>query len=132
MKKFTFAFASLLLFTLLFSCEKETKEEEVKDAVVTLVKPLENEVFQAGDTVFIEGVANSDTDLHGYNVILYNMKTQMNVLNQGYHVHGKSLPFSEKWINTVSDTTEFKLTIQVAIDHEGTLQSKERKIICLP
>lgn len=130
MKKY-FSFL-IIVCLVLFSCNKEEPKQEDKKATITIEKPFVEQVYNLGDTVFISGTASFDADLHGYNVMLLNTKTNMNVLSQGYHVHGKVLNFNEKWVNTVTDTTELNVIIQVAVDHDGTLQSVERKIVCLP
>jgi hypothetical protein len=39
---------------------------------------------------------------------------------------------NEAWKNTVADTSEMKITVEVAIDHDGTLKSFERIVTCYP
>ena len=127
----------LSLCAVLFSataCKKDKDEAETpkSDPVFTLSAPLENQVYGYGDTIRINGTVTADYEMHGYNVRLYNITSGMNVLNQGYHVHGDSFVISEIWKNTVSDTSQFKIIIDAAIDHEGTIASSERAITCNP
>ncbi len=123
----------LLLSVSIVSCKKETEEEEpAANAVITINTPNENEVYAYGDTVKITGTIAADAEMHGYNVRLVNLSSGMNILNQGYHEHGSSFIVNESWKNSVSDTTQMKIIIDAAIDHEGNLTTKERIITCYP
>jgi len=115
------------------ACKKDKEEESTikKDPVFTF-SPAENQIFEYGDTVKVNGTISADYDMHGYNVRLYKVTPGMNVLNQGYHVHGNNFVISEAWKNTVSDTTQLRIIIETAIDHEGTIVSSERTVTCYP
>lgn len=129
---------SLLLFaallTTLMACKKETNPTTTSEVVVNLnlVSPTENQTYQFGDTVKILGSLSSATSLHGYNIRLNHPTINMFVINQAYHEHGTVFNLNERWVNNVTDTTELKLIIDVAIDHDGTLKTFEKYITCYP
>ncbi len=132
MKKALIIFLGIISLTV-FSCKKETSEPTViSDPTFNLTSPVLNETYNFGDTIKVIGSISADYDLHGYNVIIKNLKTGMNVLNQGYHLHQSSYTIDEAWKNTVVDTSEMKITVDVAIDHDGTLKSFERIVTCYP
>lgn len=127
----TFLYLSLISASLFVaSCNKHTEEDEPATAVFTISTPVENQVYNYGDTVKIAGTISADLEMHGYNVRLVNLSTGMNVLNNGYHAHGTSFVVNESWKNTVSDTTQMKIIIDAAIDHDGNLSTLERTITC--
>ena len=132
MKKSFIIFLGIISLTVI-SCKKETSEPTVlADPTFNLTSPVLNETYNFGDTINLIGSASADYEMHGYNVIIKNLKTGMNVLNQGYHLHQTSYIFDEKWKNTVTDTSQMKITIDVAIDHDGNLKSYERIVTCYP
>lgn len=132
MKKSFIIFLGITSLTVI-SCKKETSEPTVlADPTFNLTSPVLNETYNFGDTIKVIGSVSADYDLHGYNVIIKNMKTGMNVVNQGYHLHQSSYTIGEAWKNTVADTSEMKITVEVAIDHDGTLKSFERIVTCYP
>ena len=116
------------------SCKKETEKEEdvAAVAIFTITTPVENQVYAFGDTVKIDATIVADADMHGYNVRLVNLSSGMNILNQGYHEHAKSFTVNESWKNSVTDTTQLKIILDAAIDHEGNISTKERIITCYP
>jgi hypothetical protein len=131
MKKYLYI--GLAAISVLQACQKDKEAETVKaDPVFTFLAPAENQVYNYGDTVHIDGTITALYDMHGYNVKLYNEATQQLVLNQGYHQHATSFTVSEAWKNTVADTTILKLTIDAAIDHEGGIATKEVTLTCYP
>lgn len=118
------------------SCKKEDQtEEEYEPAAVptfTIDTPIENQSFAYGDTIKITGTITSETDMHGYNVRLIDLSTNMNLVDKVYHEHGNSFTFSESKKITVSDTTQMTIIIDAAIDHEGNIATKSRSITCYP
>ena len=132
MKKSFIIFLGIISIVLI-SCKKETeKTTEASDPTMNLVSPILEETYQFGDTVKIIGNISADYEMHGYNIIIKNLTSGMNVLNKGYHLHQSSYTINENWKNSVSDTSQMKITIDVAIDHDGTLKSFERIVTCYP
>lgn len=131
--KHLFLIAGILIF--LASCKKETEEqshESEAEVVLSLVSPTENQTYQLGDTVRILGTISSTSDLHGYNLRLNHPVLNMFVINKAFHEHGTSFKVNEFWVNNVTDTTVLKLTMDVAIDHDGKLKTFEKFITCYP
>lgn len=131
--KHLFLIAGILI--ILASCKKETEEqshESDAEVILNLVSPTDNQSYQLGDTVKILGTITSTSDLHGYNVRLNHPILNMFVINKAFHEHGTSFNVNEYWVNNVSDTTQLKLIIDVAIDHDGTLRTFEKFITCYP
>lgn len=132
MKKSLIIFLGIISLTMI-SCKKTNSDPiVVADPVFNLTNPVLNETLNYGDTLKVIGTVTADYEMHGYNIIIKNLKTGMNVINQGYHLHQTSYIFDEKWKNTVTDTSQMKITIDVAIDHDGTLKSYERIVTCYP
>lgn len=132
MKKSIIIFFGIISL-IVISCKKETTETTVlADPTFNFSSPSVNETYHFGDTIKVIGSLSADYEMHGYNIILKNMKTGMNVLNQGYHLHQSSYTINEVWKNTVTDTSEIKITVDVATDHDGTLKSFERIVTCYP
>ena len=132
MKKSFIIFLGIISVALI-SCKKKTEDSTtLADPTFNLAAPILNETCNYGDTLKVIGSVSAEYEMHGYNVIIKNLKTGMNVLNQGYHLHQSSYSFNESWKNTVVDTSEMKITVEVAIDHDGTLKSFERIVTCYP
>jgi hypothetical protein len=128
-----YLYIGLTAISLLQACQKDQEAETVKaDPIFTIPAPQENQVYNYGDTIRINGTITALYDMHGYNVKLYNETTQQFVVNQGYHQHASNFTVSETWKNTVSDTAKLKLTIDAAIDHEGGIATKEVTVTCYP
>lgn len=131
MKNILFLGLALIAATAV-SCKKNKEEDKQTVApAITISAPAALQTFNYGDTVKISGTI-SGSGMHGYNVRLINLSTGMNVLNQGYHEHGDAFTISEKWKNTVTDTTQLKIVVDVAIDHDGSVATQERIISCYP
>lgn len=132
MKKSIIIIFGIISLTVI-SCKKESEETPVlADPTFILTSPSVNATYHFGDTIKVIGNLSADYEMHGYNIILKNMNSGMNLLNQGYHLHQTSYSINELWKNTVTDTSEIKITVDVAIDHDGTLKSFERIVTCYP
>ena len=112
------------------ACKK--KEEATPVATITLITPTENQIFNAGDTLHVTGAISADGDMHGYSVKIQNLTSGETVLNQDYDLHQASFVINETWKNTVTDTTQVKITIDAVLDHEGNLKTLDRIVTCYP
>lgn len=132
--KYLFHITLLMLTLSVVSCKKEneTEDEQPANAVITLNTPWAMQHVDYGDSVKITGTIIADKEMHGYNVSLKNNATGAFPINQGYHEHASSFVINESWKNTVTDTSYMTVDIQAAIDHDGSVVTQQRIIICYP
>jgi hypothetical protein len=129
MKKIQFIIPVLIL---LVGCKKETPLKEFKEPVLTWELPSDNQIINAGDTLFIRAKITAEDELHGYEVKLKNESNQQLLINQGYHVHGKTISMNEQHILNGNSASSFEIEINVAIDHSGTNRTWKRNISYIP
>ena len=123
----------LILFalaTLAFSsCQEEEEPHHENSATVTVESPLDDAEFGYGETVHIHGVAKGEMTLHGYSVKI-ETESGEELFHADKHDHNVELTIEEEWVNNVSETGFVFIAIDVALDHEGTIQSKVIKVLC--
>lgn len=129
MKKIQFL---ILVLILLVGCKKETPIKEVKEPIFSWESPSDNQIFNAGDTLFIRAIITAEDELHGYEVKLKNESNQQLPINQGYHVHGTTISVNEQHIFSGNTASNFEIEISAAIDHSGTNRTWKRKISYIP
>ena len=121
------AVPALALSTLLFSCKKaDTLPQAIphhETAKITINTPYENQVFNAGDTVFVKAFVTCATEMHGCSV--YIIRNNMDTLfTKAHHMHGKEMRVSEQWINTQGDPADLQVVVSAVIDHDGATADK--------
>ena len=129
MKKIQFIIPVLIL---LVGCKKETPLKEFKEPVLTWELPSDNQIFNAGDTLFIRAIITAEDELHGYEVKLKNESNQHLPINQGYHVHGTTISVNEQHIFSGNTASNFEIEVTAAIDHSGTKRTWKRNISYIP
>ena len=86
-------------------------------AEITIYAPLANAVIRPGDTIYIDGLATSETGLHGYELAI-RKPGEANLYFQHFHDHNDSLIIKDKWKNTVTNASDLELMISVILDHD--------------
>lgn len=130
--KSTFKIA-LLGMIIIFGIAACTKDEpQVNTPKVIIKSPQNGEVFNAGDTVFIQAVLSGKVDLHGYEVTLENMNTAEKVFSYNAHVHHVEINVDTFWVNHVTTESDLTLSILAIGDHAGTTTTESVDMQCKP
>lgn len=111
-------FTSIVVALGLTSC----KNVENPNVEIKITSPSNGATFNHGDTVKITGIITSDTQLHGYNVIIKNLSAGTIVEDEeemNHHDHGANLTINHQWVNNVMDHSDMRAIIKVVLDHNG-------------
>ena len=95
-------------------------------AQITIYAPLANAEIRTGDTIYFDGLATSETGLHGYELAI-RKPGEPNLYFQHFHQHSDSLVIHDKWKNTVTQAGNLELMISVILDHDN-----RRKNLTIP
>ena len=109
---------------LLFASCKPDPVEVPNTALITVNSPLEGQVFEHGDTVFIQGNVVATGMMHGLDIHIHNEATDSIFFDYALPQHGSVYTFSEQCINTVTDTTYLMLHVECELDDNGNVGSK--------
>ena len=109
----------------LTSCTRDN-EEMFLPSEITIYAPLANAEIRTGDTIYIDGLATSETGLHGYELAI-RKPGQPNLYFQHFHDHTDSLLLKDKWKNIVTQAGDLELMISVILDHDD-----HRKNLTIP
>jgi hypothetical protein len=125
----------LILITSLFgvivtlnSCHKN----EASKADITIYEHTANDTVAFNDSVHFEGAILGDGELHGYTLSYTNSTTGASLFSVTAETHATSYAFHEHWLNNLTDTTVVNVKVEVEINHDGDLVSKEVNFVCLP
>lgn len=108
-------FTSIVVALGLTSC----KNEENPNVEIKITSPSNGATFHHGDTVKITGTITSNTELHGYDVIIKNLSAGTIVEEMEHHDHGANLTINHQWVNNVMDHSDMRAIIKVVVDHSG-------------
>ena len=127
MKNLKFVFISFSI--LLMSCHKHN---EATNADITLIEPMEGDTLLFGEELHAEGTIVGDGELHGYSLNMINQTTGETLLSKATSDHAETYSFHEHWVNSVTDTSNVKIIVEVELNHDGDKTSKEINVVCLP
>ncbi|HBW85370.1 MAG TPA: hypothetical protein DEF82_01065 [Crocinitomicaceae bacterium] len=127
MKNLKFVFISFSI--LLMSCHKHN---EATNADITLIEPMEGDTLLFGEELHAEGTIVGDGELHGYSLNMINQTTGETLLTKATSDHAETYSFHEHWVNSVTDTSNVKIIVEVELNHDGDMTSKEINVVCLP
>jgi hypothetical protein len=117
----------LALSTLLFSCKKADTLPQAtshhETAKITINTPYENQVFNAGDTVFVKAFVTCATEMHGCSVYIIRNNADT-LFTKAQHMHGKEMMVSEQWVNTQDAPADLQVVVSAIIDHDGATADK--------
>lgn len=128
MKKFFVPALSLLLAVagLAFvACNKDNDHDHSNTATINILSPVEGQVVAAGATLIISAEASAPEELHGWEIILRNKATGVQIDNFDEHDHGTSFQVEQDWVANVPPGTEVELEFIVVVDHEDNTNSKK-------
>ena len=130
MKNLKFVFISLsILLILLMSCHKHN---EATKADITLIEPMEGDTLLFGEELHAEGTIIGDGELHGYSLNIINQTSGLTLLSRSSSDHAETYSFHEHWVNSVTDTSNVKIILEVELNHDGVKTSKEINVVCVP
>ena len=132
----------VLTMLLFFSCSKNTGSDggddgnhipvdvnDVSYPVITIDKPLANQVFVSGDTIKIQGLV-TDNSLYKGNIKIINDAGGLVLLDQDYEIHGlASYNFSRVYKTAVTATSNYTVSVEFE-DHglNATTQTVKVKV----
>jgi len=122
------------------ACKKHKNDDHSDDhdhgttptATISITSLNEGDTIQPGTTLHINGTIASSAEMHGYQVIIHNHTTMMDVFTKDAHEHATSYSVHEHWTNNVADTSLMHLKVTGVIDHSGNKVIKTINFVCLP
>jgi hypothetical protein len=120
---FIWFFAAGVLF---LACSRNNEEMFLPQAVVTMYTPKTNAIVRSGDTIYLDGLATSATNLHGYELTI-KKPGGPNLYFQHFHEHNDTLFIKDTWKNNLTGPANLELLISVILDHED-----HRKNLSIP
>lgn len=138
MKSYTLNSILFIALTLtISSCKKENEHDDhshdtTATTVITVSSLNENDTIQSGEEVHFNGSITSTVEMHGYQLVVKNITTGLDVFTTDEHSHALTYNIHDHWTNNVSDTSEMDLKITVVNDHDGNLTTKTIRFVCLP
>ncbi|MBW7912162.1 MAG: hypothetical protein H3C54_00295 [Taibaiella sp.] len=126
-RSMTIAVPVLALSTLLFSCKKADTLPQAtshhETAKITINTPYENQLFSAGDTVFVKAFVTCATEMHGCSVYIIRNNADT-LFTKAQHMHGKEMMVSEQWVNNQGTPGDLQVVVSAVIDHDGATADK--------
>ena len=113
----------LVFILLLTFCSRQNDEMNLPQATIQITAPVEHSVVRFGETLSIKGTATSNAEMHGYEIGI-RKSGGSNQFFQNYHGHGNTIVIEESLKNTINETVDMELVINVILDHELHKQSK--------
>jgi hypothetical protein len=117
--------------SLLFSsCSKNEsadpdESEPLPVATLQISSPVQDAVYNNGDSVSIKATAISTASIHGYDLAIRDTKdTTKSLYFIHIHDHNDTININEKWKSAVATTLPANLQAEITlyIDHEGHTQ----------
>lgn len=113
------------------ACKKEKKEKSgAKSVTILFTEPSIGDTVPSWNQVHMEGSITGDGFMKGYKVSAINSSTNAVLFTTTYDVKASEYNFHEHWINNLYDTTN--VTVRVEVMKEGTVETKEMSVVCLP
>ena len=137
MKLRVYSIIWLVPFLLLMSCTRSgvspnddphvINNNDTLSPVISINKPLADQVFTTGETITIEGKV-TDQGLYRGNIQILNTANSTIVKEQAYEIHGlPEYSFSLSHITSVSSITDYTITVWFQ-DHGLNITSKSLKV----
>jgi hypothetical protein len=87
---------------------------------ISILSPVESELFNIGDSVHIHFMVTHEDDLHHVEMALINTSLDAAVWDTLIHHHSQEFMFDEKWYADVADHTDMRLRVE-AFDHNDNM-----------
>ncbi|MCZ2102146.1 MAG: hypothetical protein LC107_11475 [Chitinophagales bacterium] len=125
----TLTFGLLIGATLLISsCSKDddnNTDPVAAEAIITITAPTEGAAFEQNATIHITGNIEFADGLHGYQIFIRKKADNTVLFQKDEHVHGKTVDFSEQWVNNLDNHYDLELEVIAILDHDGKTASKK-------
>lgn len=110
----------------LYSCQKKDSTPADPAAVnISISSPTATDVFHTGDSIHINADVSYATELHGYEVKITDTASNMVLYDETQHIHDDHFTIRDIWVNTASQKASLKLSLIVAVDHDGNNVEKD-------
>jgi hypothetical protein len=107
------------------SCKKvENQEQLTVQTNIAITSPHENQAYNKGDTVLINGKINAPAHIHGYKVLILKNSVDT-VFSKEEHIHGMEVNILQTWVNDLSVTADLQLVVIATLDHDGNTANKK-------
>lgn len=122
----------ILFFSLSILCSCEKGEPESPTDIETLVAaPLQGQVYQQGDTIFLQAdMSTSDWTMHAYEIYVYD-STRV-YFSAGEHLHELIYEIDTFFVNTTEQLSNVEVEFRLHLDHKGDRRDLVRQIELLP
>jgi hypothetical protein len=110
----------------IIGCHKEHSNE----VTIQLSSPDPSVYYVGGDTIWFQGTATGESELHGMSIKLYNDDTDSLMYNYEITEHLMQYSFSTFYVNQVQQHTDVRMELSVIADHEGN-EAKKTMILHL-
>lgn len=137
MKTFYLIISVLCFSVLAISCEKEVSStsnhthSNTDKNIFDHGLPIRLDSIAYLDTVFFSTRVQAETELHGYEVTLQNLTTNLETIITSAHTHANAFTISGFWVNKVAVNSNMRANFVVAVNHEGDTASYAIDFICL-
>ena len=130
MNNFSIMITTLVLMISFSSCKK-TGESKIAPEV-TILAPMMGQVFQAGDTIYFQGTASDNEDLHEGKLEIIKTADNSALASKNEYVHAtKSYTFDGRFSVPVTSETN-AIARATYEDHDGNQTVKEVAITLKP
>lgn len=113
-------YLSLAVLALFSACSKSDVAipAETPKAQVSLSSPALHAHYHPGDNVHMMAYAKAPELMHGYDLILYNVKNGDTLFSYHGHDHGTEITVDTSWIHTEQSEALVRTQITVYVDHD--------------
>ncbi len=112
-----------ILFLSVTSCKKSETTEASPDptptATISLASPAADQVFKYGDLMHIAATIEGNVKMHGYHLAIINTANGDTVHKADDHTHAYTLNIQQDWQCNVTSSSDLKLYISSALNHDG-------------
>lgn len=118
---------SLFNFVFLSACKKDADSANPVLPTVTFQvnQPIDNQIYNVGDTIKINATITSSADLHGWGLAITRKGDDSLCYSWVNHYHTSSYSIDQRWVNTLNQDTTLMLSVDAAINHSGDVVSKK-------
>lgn len=119
------------LLPLLWACEKAVEPEPTVTVEKIVGEPLEGQVYQQGDTVFLQAdMRTSNWTMHAYEIYVYDSSKVY--FSAGEHLHELIYEIDTFFVNTAEQLSMVDVEFRLHLDHKGDRRDLVRQIQLLP
>ena len=106
------------------SCNDEDSDRH--NTSIIIQNPTENQIFNVQDSIRLLVEITSDLSLHGYEVRLHDLQTNIFEIITNKHAHGNQLNLDHIWVADKKDLK--KIEVIAFVTHDGEKVSVSRNI----